>query len=170
LHKESFPLQHHGIDALGYESTPEGYSLYVVEIMASVEHNHPPTTVKDHLTQILDSTLNVPRSPRLLQDLQTVHDEANDQHKDVLNGFITIVMDGTISSENSVVAVPLLVKRFNEHDPKDWNPFAGKTQAFEQAAIPSRILFLTLECHDSFSGMLDLIKQTATQTQSLKGE
>jgi len=163
LHKEVSQLQHHGIDAIGYELTTSGHLLYVIEVMASVDLNHPPTTVRDHLSQILDETLNVNRSPRLLRDLQIAHDESDDSHKDVLNGFITAVIDGTISNGISVVAAPLLVRRFNEHDANDWLPFVNHSQSFEHAIIPSHILFLTVECHDSFSGMLDLVKQTATQ-------
>jgi len=160
LHKESFRLQHHGIDALGYESTSEGFILYIIEIMASVDSDHPPTTVRDHLTQLLDNTLNINRSPRLLQDLQTVHGESEDAHKDILNGFITAVIEGTISGSNSVIATPLLVRRFNEFHIDDWKPFMDSSHSFGTAAIPSQICFLTVECHDSFSGMLDLVKQT----------
>jgi len=163
LHKEVFQLQHHGIDALGYELTTNGHLLYVIEVMASVDLDHPPTTVKDHYGQILDETLNVDRSPRLLRDLQTAHDESDDTHKDVLNGFITAVIDGTISNGVSVVATPLLVRRFNEHNANDWAPFVNNSQSFEDAAIPSYVFFLTVECHESFSGMLELVKQTVTQ-------
>lgn len=160
LHKEVFTLQHHGVDALGYEPTTNGYVLYVIEIMASADLDHPPTTVSNHLRQLLDSTLNVEQSPRLLRDLQTVHDESADSHKDILNGFITVVLEGSFSDSGSVVAMPLLVRRFREHGAADWTPFINKTCTFEQAIIPSKVLFLSVECHASFSGLLNLVKQT----------
>ena len=150
LHKEVFPLQHHGIDALGYESTINGYFLYIIEVMASIDQNHPPTTVKDHLSQILDETLNIPASPRLLKDLQTVHDEATEQHKDILNGFITADMDCTISNGNSVIATPLLVKRFNEYDTKDWAPFLDKYNRSSRQPSASRSCSLLLSAMTPF--------------------
>ena len=163
LHKESFKLQHHGIDALGYREDPEGYyTLYVIEVMASVENNHPPTTVKRHLNQILPETLNAPDSERLLQDLQTVHDESSDEHRSVLNGFIIATLDGALSSTDSVMATPVLIRRYGEFHENDWAPFLESTELFEQAQIPSTLYFVAVECHDSFSGMLDLIKQTAS--------
>ncbi len=162
LHKETFTLQHHGIDALGYEVKANGYILYVIEIMASIDGNHPPTVVGEHLTQLLDRTLNVNKAPRLLKDLRTVHDESEATHKDILNGFITVIIEENITDDSSVVATPLLVRRFNEFNPSDWMPFKDKTSEFENAIIPSQICFLAVECHDSFSGMLDLVKQTAT--------
>jgi len=165
LHKEVFQPQHHGIDAIGYEITTDGYILYVIEIMASVDLNHPPTTVRDHLDQIFDKTLNVDKSPRLLRDLRTIHDESDVSHKDVLNGFIIAVIDGSISNSNSIVAAPLLVRRFDEHNAADWVPFMNKSQSFEDAVIPSNILFLTVECHESFSGILDLVKQATMPSE-----
>ena len=163
LHKESFKLQHHGIDALGYREDPEGYyTLYVIEIMASVENNHPPVTVKRHLNQILPETLNAPDPERLLQDLQTVHDESSDEHRSILNGFIIATLDGALSSTDSVMATPILIRRHGEFHENDWTPFLKGTALFEQAQIPSTVYFVAVECHDSFSGMLDLIKQTAS--------
>jgi len=162
LHKESFQLQHHGIDSLGYRKDSEGYTLYVIEVMASAENNHPPATVKQHLNQILPETLDAPNPERLLRDLQTIHDESSDEHRNVLNGFIIATIDGKLSSTDSVMATPVLVRRYGEFHEKDWGPFFKNTVAFEQARIPSTVCFVAVECHDSFSGMLDLIKQTAS--------
>lgn len=162
LHKESFQLQHHGIDALGYSEDSEGYTLYVIEVMASVENNHPPATVKQHLNQILPETLDAPVPERLLRDLQTVHDESSDEHKNILNGFMIATLDGTLSSTGSVMATPVLIRRHGEFHEDDWAPFLKGTVSFEQARIPSTVCFVSVECHDSFSGMLDLIKQTAS--------
>lgn len=130
--------------------------------MASVEANHPPNTVKDHLKQILPDTLDAPEPERLLNDLRTVHDESSDEHKDILNGFIIATCDGSICYENSVIAAPVLIRRFDEFRLEDWKPFIEETESFETARIPSNLLYIALECHKSFSGLLDLIKESAS--------
>lgn len=162
LHKESFPLQHHGIDSLGYIKGNGEYTLYVIEVMATVDGKHPPKTVKDHLKQILPDTLNATYFNRILNDLRTVHDESkNDKDRDVLNGFIIATLNGSLSQNQAVIASPVLIRRFNEFNENDWNPFIESKSEFEQAMIPSTVLFIAVECHDTFSGLLDLIKQTA---------
>ncbi len=161
LHKESPMLQHRGVDAMGYTKNGDKYTLFLIEVMASAENRHPPATVKDHLKQLLTDTLDAPEHVRLLNDLQTLHDESSDEHRDILNGFIIAACEGSLSSSDSVVAVPVLVRRFEEFDEKDWKPFIRKTVSFEKAAISSKLLFLGIECHKSFSGLLDLIKESA---------
>lgn len=162
LHKEAYRLQHHGIDAIGYKKNADEYTLYVIEVMASVEDRHPPATVKDHLIQILPDTLDAAEPERLLMDLQTLHDESSDEHKDILNGFIIATYEGSFSSSDSVVAAPVLIRRFDEFHKNDWKPFIQKTRSFEMAKIPSNLLFIAVECHESFSGLLDLIKGSAS--------
>jgi hypothetical protein len=162
LHKESFRLQHHGIDAIGYKKNSDEYTLYVIEVMASVEDKHPPATVRDHLTQILPDTLDAAEPERLLNDLQTLHDESSDEHKDIINGFIIATYEGSFSSSASVVATPILIRRFDEFHRDDWVPFTQKSGSFELAKIPSNLLFIAIECHESFSGLLDLIKESAS--------
>lgn len=162
LHKESFSLQHHGIDSLGYTERNGEFTLYVIEVMASVDSSHPPQTVKDHLKQILPDTLNAPSPKRLLQDLQTIHDESReDTDKNVLNGFIVATLNGALEQNQAVMASPVLIRRFNEFDKNDWKPFSDNTTEFERARIPSTVLFIAVECHDTFSGLLDLTKKTA---------
>jgi len=162
LHKERVPLQHHGIDMLGYILDTGGYILCVVEVMASVESAHPPSTVSQHKDQLLNDTLNQPGAMRLLEDLQTVHDEAaNDADKGILNGFVVALVTGKLVADRSVIALPVLVRRNSEFSTSDWNPFLANTAAFEQAKIPSTVHFLALEVHDAFAGLIDLVKKTA---------
>ena len=163
LHKESYTLQHHGIDSLGYTEQNGEYTLYIIEVMASVDSNHPPQTVKDHLKQLLPDTINAPSLDRLLKDLQTVHDESkDDKDRNVLNGFIVAALNGSLSRNQAVIASPVLIRRFNEFDKNDWKPFIDGKSEFEQATISSTVLFIAVECHKTFSGLLDLIKQTAS--------
>jgi hypothetical protein len=162
LHKESFRIQHHGIDSLGYVNFDGEYTLYVIEVMATVDAKHPPQTVKDHLEQILPNTLNEPSLKRLLYDLRTVHDESNNNRdRDVLSGFIIAALNGLLSQNQAVIASPVFIRRFNEFNEKDWKPFIESKSKFEQALLPSSVLFIAVECHDTFSGLLDLIRQTA---------
>jgi hypothetical protein len=144
--------------------------LYVIEVMASAENRHPPTTVRDHLTQILPDTLDAVKPDRLLTDLMTLHDESSDEHKDVINGFIIATYEESFSSSDSVIAAPVLIRRFDEFHKNDWKPFIQKTGSFERAKIPSRLLFIALECHESFSGLLDLIKKSASGPNNSKIE
>jgi len=162
LHKESYRLQHHGIDAIGYKKNSDEYTLYVIEVMASVENRHPPATVKDHLKQMLPDTLDAAEPGRLLMDLQALHGESSDEHKDILNGFIIAILEESFSSSDSVMAAPVLIRRFDEFHKNDWKPFTQKTGSFELAKIPSNLLFIAVECHESFSGLLDLIKESAS--------
>jgi hypothetical protein len=161
LHKENYKLQHHGIDLIGYKKNSNEFILYIIEIMSSVENKHPPSTVTDHLKQILPNTLDADKPERLLNDLQTLHDESSDDHKDILNGFIIATLAGSFSSD-SVRAVPVLIRRFDEFHKNDWKPFIQNIRLFEKAKIPSRLLFIAVECHESFSGLLDLIKKSAS--------
>jgi hypothetical protein len=163
LHKELHKLQHHGIDAIGYTKDADEYTLYVIEVMATVDVKHPPKTVKDHLKQILPDTLNAPSFNRLLNDLRTIHDESkDDKDRNVLNGFIISTLNGSLSQNQALIASPLLIRRFNEFNENDWKPFIESKSEFDQAIIPSTVLFIAVECHATFSGLLDLIKQTAS--------
>ena len=163
LHKESYPLQHHGIDSLGYTEQNGEYTLYIIEVMASVDSAHPPRTVKDHLKQILPDTINAPSLERLLKDLQTVHDEAkDDKDRTVLNGFIVAALNGSLSKNQAAIASPVLIRRINEFHENDWKPFIDSKSEFESATLPSTVLFIAVECHKTFSGLLDLIKQAAS--------
>lgn len=71
---------------------------------------------------------------------------------------IIATYEGSFSSSDSVVAAPVLIRRFDEFHKNDWKPFIQKTRSFEMAKIPSNLLFIAVECHESFSGLLDLIK------------
>jgi len=55
-----------------------------------------------------------------------------------------------------------IIRRFDEFRLEDWKPFIEETESFETARIPSNLLYIALECHKSFSGLLDLIKETAS--------
>jgi len=165
LHPEMPHLQHHGIDILAYECDPNGrHTLFAVEVMASVDQRHPPSTVGDHLTQLLDNTLNETSADRLVRDLSTVHDEAQtDEDRAVLNGFIVAAVDGSLSDTQSVVAMPVLLRRYGEFDNGDWKPFRDNTEGFEAARIPALIDGIALECGATFSGLLDEIKTALTE-------
>jgi hypothetical protein len=112
LHKGSINSQHRGIDLLAYLEDEGNFSLYVIEVMASVENNHPPQTVRDHYNQLFSDTLNQDDFSRLLKELQTIHGEAADDHdKDVLNGFIAVLLAGKLNNNQDVVAVPGMRQR-----------------------------------------------------------
>ena len=160
LHKDLPHLQHHGIDAIGYRVENGGYVLYVIEIMASVEADHPPRTVRDHHSQIYGETLNAVDQRRLLQDLRVVHDEAADQHKSILNGFIAALLEGALGRNQGVVACPMLFRRQGEFDRQDWLPFWESAGLYPTARIPSVVAFFGIEIQNSFTGLLDLVKQT----------
>lgn len=146
-HKEADGLQHHGIDTLGYTNDGSGdYTLFVIEAMASNEHDHPPGTVRAHRRQLLDQTLNEPSLDRLRRDLSYVHAEAEDKHKPVLNGFIaTLIRDRKLLA-GGVVATSVLVRPVGMLSNLDDKPFRDSTAEFEAARVPSRILFKGIDC------------------------
>lgn len=162
LHKEAFPLQHHGIDIIGYRKIGSGYVLYVAEVKATVETESPPSAAYKLVKQLYDETLNQIPVTRLLDDICYVHAECREQNeKDVINGFISAILSGAIRQPGSVIACPIVVKRTGEAIQSDTTPFLTKLNDFENAHIPSTIFFSTIECHETFSGLLDLVKGSA---------
>ncbi|MFH0775597.1 MAG: hypothetical protein V2A53_08950 [bacterium] len=161
LHKETFRNQHHGIDMLAYKEQQGNFSLYIVEVMASAENAHPPKTVKDHYRQILPETLDQERASRLLDDLRTIHAEAREEHdKEVLNGFIIVVLTGQLADHQAVVATPVLIRPRGLFDEKDWKPFAETTHNFEKARISSKVWFTSVELLVGFSDLYNYLLST----------
>lgn len=161
LHKEVFRNQHHGIDLLAYREQEGNFSLYVVEVMASTEDAHPPKTVKDHYKQILPGTLDQEGASRLLDDLQTIHAEAREEHdKEVLNGFIIVVLTGQLADHKAVVATPVLIRPTGLFHEKEWKPFIDGRHGFENARIPSKVWFTSVELLVGFSDLYSYLLST----------
>jgi hypothetical protein len=80
-----------------------------------------------------------------------------------LNSFIITIIDGAALGGQAVVASAILVTRKKSFACSDWSPFAKKVKLYEQARIPSNVLFVGIECHDTFSGLLDLVKSSAVR-------
>lgn len=159
LHKERTTLQHRGIDIIGYRRQGGTVVLYVVEVMASVDSDRPPSTVAQHRHQLLDETLNEPGLWRFLDDVSTMHDECSeDDDKDVMNGFIASATEQALQPDQAITAVPVLVRRHGEMTEKDWGPFRRATGDFENAALQSSLYFLGVESDETFAGLLDRIK------------
>jgi|BioPla2DNA2_1021312.scaffolds.fasta_scaffold44445_2 hypothetical protein len=161
FHKELRGNQHKGIDLIGYIKTPAGHILLIMEVMASIELQHPAGTVREHLKQILDNTLDSNDPVRLINELEYIHDEAGDEHKYVINGFLTALLNGQFNNKEDVWAVPVLVRPINLWDKKDWLPFMKATNKFEDAKIPSTVYHYALECNCTFDKLFDLIKNAA---------
>lgn len=162
LHKEARGLQHHGIDILGYEQSPDGYTLLIVEVMASVSAAHPPSTVKDHFNQLKD-TLNPQFRERLLEDLSYVHDECTDPvDKEVLNQFIIAATAGNLKRIDGQQAVGILIRPVNLWLVTDWKPFFDNAEEFEKTTIPATVWFGAIECDSMLSALMDKIKATVT--------
>lgn len=160
LHKELKGTQHKGIDLLGYIETQNGHILLIIEIMASVENNYPASTVRDHLKQILDHTLKG-NNERLLRELEYIHDETDDSHKDIINGFLVALCGKEFNNKEDVLAVPVMVRPVNKWNNDDWKPFLTATQEFEQAEVPSTVCYYAIECDCNFSELLNRIKTRA---------
>ncbi len=161
LHKETFRNQHHGIDMLAYREQQGEFSLYIVEVMASTENAHPPKTVREHYKQLLPETLNQEGASRLLDDLRTIHAEAREEYdKDVLNGFITVVITGQLESQQAVVATPVLIRPAGLFDEQDWRPFVDEKHNFENARIPSNVWFTSVELLISFQDIYNYLLST----------
>lgn len=161
LHKELEGNQHKGIDLLGYVNGNSGYILVVVEVMASVQDKYPADTVRDHLKQILDQTLADEKSNRLLKELEYIHDEAENEHKDILNNFLFDIHHNLLNSKDRVWAIPILVRPKNKWRNGEWDPFISKTKHFEKAAIPSTLFYYAIKCDCSFSELMDKVKKSA---------
>lgn len=161
LHKELTGNQHKGIDLLGYIQTPNGHTLLIAEVMASVDQKYPATTVREHLTQLLDDTLNKGKPERLVKELEYVHDESDEVHKDVLNNFLIALFTNDIKNKEDILAVPVLVRPISKWHRDDWEPFLKVTDKFETAAIPSTLNYYAIECDCTFSELLDRVKGTA---------
>lgn len=158
LHKEAKGNQHKGIDLIGYIETENGHILLIIEVMASVENNYPAATVKDHLKQLMDSTLK-DNNDRLIKELEYIHDEADNIYKDIINGFLVAIYGNELNNKNDVLAVPVMVRPTNKWNKNDWQPFLVATQEFEQANIPSTVCYYAIECDCNFSELLDHIKR-----------
>lgn len=161
LHKEVIDGQHRGIDLLAYLENEGCFSLYVIEVMASAQNNHPPQTVRDHYVQLLTDTLNQEDSTRLLKELRILHSETSDNYdKNVLNGFIVLLLSGDFNFPQGVVAVPVLVRPFGLFHVDDWKPFLEKRQEFEDALISSRVWFIAVELLVTFQELYDYLRQS----------
>jgi hypothetical protein len=161
FHKELRGNQHKGIDLIGYIKTPAGHILLIMEVMASVESQHPAGTVRDHLKQLLNKTLDSNDLGRLINELEYIHDESGDEHKDVINGFLTALLNGKFNNKEDVWAVPVLVRPINLWDNKDWFPFMKASKKFEDAKIPSTVYYYALECNCTFDKLFDSVKNAA---------
>lgn len=161
FHKELRGNQHHGIDLIGYFKTPDGHILLIVEVMASIESQHPASTVRDHLKQLLDNTLDSDDLGRLIDELEYLHDESGEEHKDIINGFLSAIINGQFNNKEDVWAVSVLVRPLNLWDKKDWRPFIKAIKKFEKAKIPSTVYYYALECNCSFDKLFDLVKNAA---------
>jgi len=156
LHKELKGNQHKGIDLLGYIDTQNGHILLIIEIMASVDDNYPASTVRDHLKQLLDDTLKGDNE-RLIKELEYIHDEADAEYKDVINGFLVAIIGRQFNNKDDVLAVPVMVRPVNKWNNDDWKPFLTNTEEFEKASIPSTVCYYAIEC----SELLNRIKSGA---------
>ncbi|MEA1960697.1 MAG: hypothetical protein U9N81_05355 [Bacillota bacterium] len=161
FHKELRGNQHKGIDLIGYIKTPAGHILLIMEVMASVESHHPAGTVRDHLKQLLDNTLDSNDLGRLINELEYIHDEAGEEHRNVINGFLTALLNGQINNKEDVWALPVLIRPINLWAKEDWLPFMKATKKFEDAKIPSTVYYYALECNCTFDKLFDLIKNAA---------
>ncbi len=158
-HKESPPLQHHGIDVIGFRQiSAQDYALYVIEVMASEEDIHPPSTVRDHKKQLYEETLNQGSLERLRQDLGFVHAECEEKFKPVLNGFIALLIRDRSQLSQGAVATAVLVRPSGMFDRKDWSPFLDSAEDFESAVVNSHILFLALRCETDFTELFRLVR------------
>lgn len=155
LHKELRDLQHHGIDFIGIRGAAPDQRLVLVEVMASVEAAHPPSTVRDHRVQLLDETLNAVPPKRLLDDVMTVHDEcAEDGDKEFFNAVIAALVGDAADGVPAVSAVAVLVRPSGLSDRADWKPFFDTADDFAAASVPATLLFLCVECDTTFTGLL----------------
>jgi len=94
-------------------------------------------------------------------ELQTIHGEAADDHdKDVINGFIAVLLAGKLNNNQDVVAVPVLVRPAGLFHPDDWKPFYDNRQEFENARISSRLWFIALELVATFPAIYEYLRQT----------
>jgi hypothetical protein len=160
LHKEATGLQHHGVDLLGFVVDDGTRALAAIEVMASVQDAHPPQTVRDHLKQLLEETLSERPPSRLIKDIAYVHDECDDAHdKDVLNAFIVAISEDSL--ERPVLAVAILVRPPDAFSEDDWGPFRDALDDFGSAPIPGQVVFLAIECSESFAALMDRVKDAA---------
>ena len=162
LNKAMLSMQHPGIDAIGYRKKEEEYILYLIEVMASVDVEHPPSTVYGHNTQLLTDTLNKSYPERLLKDLLYAHDSSDNIHRQIFNSFIVAIVNHTLNRKENTKAVPILVRRRNEVTPQDWAPFYSRTGEYERAIIPSIIHFIAIDIQHNYSTLLDKIKISCT--------
>lgn len=170
MHKPVVSAQHQGIDLLGYIEAGDRFVLVVAEVMASVEARNPPTTVRDHFWQLMDQTLDASfPSERLRQELDYLHDEAEDKHKGVLQGFLLALLDGSLGRGERVLAMPILVRRAKELNERDYRPFKEGEARADGARIPARIWFGGIELDRRFCDLLDLVKASATGASSAGG-
>ena len=164
LHKEVPDLQHHGIDLIGFEETENGYNLLIVEVMASVSKAQPPSTVNQHFNQLLD-TLSPDFPKRLVDDLIFIHDESLDtETKDILNGFLTAIIEGKLNKKEGQIALAVLVRPCSLCSQNDWEPFIKNTHKFENTKIPAVVWFGLIECDCKFSDIMNKIKSTVTSS------
>ncbi len=162
LHKERPGIQHHGIDILGYEEGPDGFTLLIVEVMASVQNSTPPSTVREHYEQLFD-TLNPTSPDRLIEDLAYIHDECSDDNdKNILNGFLIAAEMGQLRDRDGQVAIPILIRPVGLWAQGDWSPFFNKTTEFESANIPALVSFFVVQSNCSFSDLMNKVKSTVT--------
>jgi hypothetical protein len=160
-HKEWTGAQHRGIDLLAFSSDGSGeYSLFIIEVMASDEDRHPPTTVGSHRHQLLDETLNEASLERLRKDLSYVHAESEDKYKPIWNGFIATLIKDREQLAAAVVAAPILIRPGGLLALSDSRPFQAAKSDFEGAVVGSRILFKGVDCGVGFVELFSTIRAT----------
>ncbi len=110
---------------------------------------------------MFSDTLNQDDCSRLLKELQTIHGEASDDHdKDVINGFIAVLLAGKLNTNQDVVAVPVLVRPADFFHPDDWKPFFDNRQKFENARTPSKLWFMALKLLTIFPEIYNYLRRT----------
>lgn len=171
MHKETGPgrpLQHHGIDAVGFVLSDDDVRLVVVEVMASVQRRHPPSTVTAHRRQLLDDTLKEQPPLRLLEELEWLHRECKSEDEaeiiHAINSLLMAVADDSLSSNAVVEAVPVLLRPEGLADERDMEPFSGDPSDFERAAIPAVLWSATVECDARFTDLLRRVLDAAQGT------
>lgn len=161
LHKEAYGLQHHGVDLLGFTVDSGPQMLAAIEVMASVQDQHPPGTVRDHLKQLLEDTLKEDPPKRLVRDIAYVHDECREgADKDVLNAFIVAIREDAL--EHPVLAIAVLVRPADALGEDDWRPFRDAVDEFDRARIQGRVVFYAVECSCGFAALMDRVRAAAS--------
>lgn len=158
FHKELSNNQHKGIDIIGYETVNGQHKLYIIEIMASVEAKSPPGTEKEHFTQLHKNTLNDKDKKRLMKELTYIHDESDQIHKDILNGFIVKLLQNDINDTELNQAVSMLVRPAGKNQNTDFDTFKKKASNFSSAHVKATVSCFGLNCNVTFAELMNKVK------------